>query len=115
MAGSPTWNFQDPASKDRLLGVLQAEIDAMFELTADPEHWNAPTACQGWEMRDMVGHLVDATESYLTGFEAARHGGAVPEAVGVAGMADASDRAARSFRPTPATNLWLDSATTPID
>jgi uncharacterized protein (TIGR03083 family) len=98
VAGDPTWNLQDPASKDRILRVLREEIDEMFVLVGDPAHWNAPTACGGWEVRDMVGHLVDATEGYLAGFDIARRGGAAGDAVGVAGMAKASDEAARAFR-----------------
>jgi len=105
MAGDPTWNFQHPASKRRLLGVLQREIDAMFDLVAEPTHWHTPTACAGWEVRDMVGHLLDATDSYLRGFEIARHGGSAPAPVGVAGMAHASDQAARKFRKVPRDEL----------
>ena len=105
MATDPTWDFQNPASKTRLLGVLGAEIDEMFKLAAEPAHWHTPTACPGWEIRDMVGHLIDATESYLTGFDIARHGGAAPEPVGVAGMAKASDQAARAFRSVPRDEL----------
>jgi uncharacterized protein (TIGR03083 family) len=77
----------------------------MFALVAEPARWLSPTACPGWEVRDMVGHLVDATESYLTGFEIARRGGAAPEPVGVAGMANASDEAARAFRTAPRDEL----------
>jgi uncharacterized protein (TIGR03083 family) len=106
MVGDPTWDFRDPASKGRLLGVLQREIDEMFELAAEPARWHAPTACPGWEVRDMVGHLVDATEGYLSGFDTARHG--LPEAeepVGAGGMAKASDEAARAFRHVPRDEL----------
>jgi uncharacterized protein (TIGR03083 family) len=101
MAYDPTWDFQDPASKARVLGVLRAEIDKMFELVAQPAHWQTPTACAGWEVRDMVGHLLDFTESYLTAFDIARRGDAAPQHVGVAGMAEASDQAARAFRSVP--------------
>ena len=107
MTGDPTWNFQDPASKDRLLGVLRREIDEMFELAVEPARWNAPTACPGWEVRDMVGHLVDATEGYLSAFDIARRGVAPPKPVGVAGMAKASDEAARAFRPVPRHELLM--------
>ncbi len=101
MATDPTWDFRDPAAKEHVLDVLAREIDEMFELAADPSRWNTPTACEGWELRDMIGHLVDATESYLSAFEIAR--GALPgrDAVGVAGMAKASDEAARAFRSVP--------------
>ena len=46
----------------------------------------------------MIGHLLDATDSYLTGFDIARNGGTAPQSVGVAGMALASDEAARAYR-----------------
>ena len=106
MTGDPTWDFQDPASKGRLLGVLQLEIDEMFELTAEPGCWHTPTACPGWEIRDMVGHLVAETEGYLSAFDSARRGvAAATEPVGVAGMAKASDEAARAFRHVPRDEL----------
>jgi uncharacterized protein (TIGR03083 family) len=103
--GDPTWDFQDPASKGRLLGALRTESDAMFDLAAEPSRWHTPTACEGWELRDMIGHLVDATESYLTAFDIARRGGAAPAPVGVVGMAEASDEAARAFRRVPRDEL----------
>ena len=104
--GDPTWDFMNPASKRRLLGVLEREIDEMFDLAADPGHWHAPTACPGWELRDMIGHLVTETEGYLSAFDTARGGVAAPkEPVGVAGMAKASDEAARAFRHVPQYDL----------
>jgi uncharacterized protein (TIGR03083 family) len=106
VTGDPTWDFWDPASKVRLLGVLRREIDALFEFAAEPARWHTPTACAGWELRDMVGHLVDATKSYLSGLDLARRGLAAAEVpVGVAGMAKASDEAARAFRPVPRDEL----------
>ena len=117
MADDPTWDFQNPASKSRVLGVLRRETDEMFELMADPTTWHTATACPGWEIRDMVGHLLDATQSYLTGFEIARNGGAAPESVGVAGMGRASDEAARAFRSVPRLDLLarLHDATAQLD
>jgi uncharacterized protein (TIGR03083 family) len=106
MAGDPTWDFRNPASKGRVLHVLQREVDEMFELSSQPARWDAPTACPGWELRDMVGHLVDATESYLSAFDCARRGvAAAEEPVGVAGMAKASDDATRAFRDVPRDEL----------
>jgi len=98
MTRDPTWDFLDPASKGRLLGVLQQEIDEMYDLAAEPARWHSPTACPGWELRDMIGHLVAETEGYLSAFDSARRGVAVEEPVGVAGMAKAADEAARAFR-----------------
>jgi uncharacterized protein (TIGR03083 family) len=105
MAADPTWNFLDAASKGRIIETLDRQVSAMFELAEDPLHWQVDTACEGWELRDMIGHLVDATEGYLTGFELARKGGDGPPPVGVAGMAKASDDAARAFRATPREEL----------
>jgi uncharacterized protein (TIGR03083 family) len=105
MNDDPSWDFQQPEGKERLLGVLRREIDDLYELAADPTRWNMPTACAGWELRDMIGHLLDATESYLLGFDLARNGGTPPEPVGVARMAKAFDEAARSFRSVPRAEL----------
>jgi uncharacterized protein (TIGR03083 family) len=105
MAGEPTWDFLNPASKGRLLGVLQLEIDEMFDLAADPTRWHSPTACAGWELRDMIGHLVAETEGYLSAFDSARRGVAAEEPIGVAGMAKASDGAARALRNVPRDDL----------
>jgi uncharacterized protein (TIGR03083 family) len=106
MTGDPTWDFLDPASKGRLLGVLEREIDEMFELAAEPTRWHAPTACTGWELRDMIGHLLAETEGYLSAFDVARRGvAAAKEPIGVAGMAKASDESARSFRHVPRDEL----------
>lgn len=99
MASSdPTLNFQDLASRDRVTGALRVEADHLFTLASDPGHWNDPTACTGWELRDLVGHLVDATDVFVSGFERARSGLESPSPAAASGMAQATDEAARSFR-----------------
>jgi uncharacterized protein (TIGR03083 family) len=98
MAGDPTLDFRNPASRPRMLAALRREADAMLALVSMPEHWRTPTACEGWEVRDMVGHIVDATESYLTGFEVARNGGQPPEPVGIQEMATITNAAALAYR-----------------
>ena len=45
--------------RDHLLGAIRAEMDETFALVSDPERWHAATACEGWEVRDVVGNLVD--------------------------------------------------------
>jgi uncharacterized protein (TIGR03083 family) len=102
---SSTWNFMDPASKDHLLDVVQTEIDAMFDLAGDADRWHAPTACEGWEVRDVIGHLVDTTEEYLRGWEAVRTGGAGPDPLGLAAMAENVDRGAKALRDLPQDEL----------
>ena len=46
----------------------------MFALAAAPGAWEAPTACPQWQVRDIIGHIIDVTESYFVGFDAARGG-----------------------------------------
>jgi uncharacterized protein (TIGR03083 family) len=95
------WNFFDPASKDTLLGVLDREIDETLALSEDPARWEAPTACEHWQVRDIIGHLVDTTEGYLPAFDIARNGGTARDAMGLRGMAKVVDDGARSFRKVP--------------
>lgn len=101
----PTWNFQDPASKHRVLSVLQDEMDAMFDLVSDPNRWEAPTACEAWEARDVVGHLVDTTEGYLPAFAGARDNASAPEPLGLRRMAELVDQGAKTFRKVPRDEL----------
>jgi uncharacterized protein (TIGR03083 family) len=98
MATATSWDFMDPANKDLVLRTLDAEMDHTFQLVDDPGIWEAPTACEGWEVRDVIGHLVDATEGYFPGFDAARDGGEMPEPFGLTGMAKRVDEHARAFR-----------------
>jgi uncharacterized protein (TIGR03083 family) len=105
MTNDPTWNFMDPASRPRLMGVLQDQIEATFDLVADPDRWEAPTACEEWEVRDVIGHLVDTTEGYLPAFEAARTGGTRPDPHGLATMAEIVDRGAKALRSVPREEL----------
>jgi len=70
----------------------------MFELASDPSVWEMPTLSTDWEVRDVVGHLIDVTESYFTGFDAARSGASVPEALGTKAMQTHLDAGARAHR-----------------
>jgi Mycothiol maleylpyruvate isomerase N-terminal domain len=86
--------------------VLQREIDDTSALVADPERWQAPTACERWEARDVIGHLVDTTEGYLPNFELTRSGtesSATPQ--GLAAMAELVDSGARALRKVPREEL----------
>jgi uncharacterized protein (TIGR03083 family) len=98
VSADPSFDFRNPASKARVLTAMRRQADAIDALASVPEHWNMSTACEGWEVRDMVGHLVDAIESYLDGFQVARGNARAPTVVGVADMARVTDAAARAFR-----------------
>src|ERR1700730_1033862 len=96
-----TWNFMDPASKKRVLDVLEGEMDAMFQLMDDPARWEAATACEKWQARDVVGHLVDTTEGYLPASAGARDNAAADEPLGLRDMAELVDQGARGLREVP--------------
>lgn len=92
------WNFFDPASKDNLVRVIEQQSDRMIELATEPEAWERPTACGHWEVRDVIGHLVDTTDSYLRAFAAAEQRAAVPPPLGLAVMSEVTDEGALEFR-----------------
>jgi uncharacterized protein (TIGR03083 family) len=92
------WNFTDYASKTNLLDAVRRESSAMFSLAADEATWTAPTGAGAWEVRDVFGHLIDTTETYFVGFDAARGLGEPPAAVPLREMAIHVDRGARMFR-----------------
>ena len=95
-----SWNFFDFASRDNVLGAVRDQSDQFLALAARPDAWEAPTAAGHWQVRDVVGHLVDTTEGYFAGFDTARSGGTAPEPLGVRGMNEHVDRGAVAFRGT---------------
>jgi len=92
------WNATGYEAKDNLLRVVQAEAESLFEMAGAEGAWERPTACPMWQVRDIVGHLIDVTESYFVGFDAARSGAAVAEPLGLRVMADRLDEGARGHR-----------------
>lgn len=92
------WDATDYAAKDNLLRVLAGEADALFEMAARGGAWTAPTACTQWQVRDIVGHLIDVTESYFAGFDAANTGSAAAEPLGVRAMRESLDAGAKEHR-----------------
>jgi uncharacterized protein (TIGR03083 family) len=98
------WNFMSFDSKRNLLNVVREEAESFFELASDPAAWEAPTG-HDWQVRDLVGHMVDVTESYFVGFDAASGRGTAADALGLADMARLLDEGARRFRTVPQTEL----------
>ena len=39
----------------------------MLALASEPGVWENPTASGHWQVRDIIGHLVDTTEGYFAG------------------------------------------------
>ena len=92
------WNAMTYAGKDTILRVVRDEAERMFALAERPGAWQAPTACESWQVRDVIGHVVDTTEGYFRAFETARSGAPAPEAYGLAGMHERAGEYAQSFR-----------------
>jgi uncharacterized protein (TIGR03083 family) len=92
------WNFLDPASRDTLLALVHRESEGMFSLVNGDAEWLLPTGAGHWQARDVVGHLVDTTETYFIGFDAAQSNGAPPPLVPLLNMAKHVDAGALQFR-----------------
>src|SRR5215813_2271153 len=92
------WDATSYEAKDNLLRVVRREADRLFTMAETPGAWEAPTACPQWQVRDIVGHLIDVTESYFVGFDAARGGPPAADALGVRVMQERLNEGARSHR-----------------
>ena len=93
-----TWNFMDPSSKETLLDLIRREADGMFALVATDEAWDGSTAAGAWTAANVVGHLIDVTEGYFVGFDAARAGASSGGCAGTKAMQDSLDEGARHLR-----------------
>src|SRR5207253_7092831 len=67
-------NSMDYSGKDTVLDVIRTERSKFFDIADDPENWNVQTRCTEWEVRDIVGHMIDVTEGYLSRWDMARKG-----------------------------------------
>jgi uncharacterized protein (TIGR03083 family) len=105
MVATQEWNAMDPAAKDNVLRIVKQEAKGFFDLIEVPEHWEAPTASGWWQVRDIVGHLVDTSEGYLERFEAARAGNDPGALAALTEMADTAGGRAGSFRETAREDL----------
>jgi uncharacterized protein (TIGR03083 family) len=92
------WDITSYKIKDKLLAALWTEAEALVAIAGQPAHWQAPTACAGWELRDVVGHLIDTTEGYAGAFDEARGKRPAGMPLGLADMSRINDERARAFR-----------------
>ena len=94
---SDEWNAMTYAGKPTILRVVRDEANRMFALAERPGAWDAPTACESWKVKDVIGHLVDTTEGYFRAFDLARSGVEAPAAYGLAGMHQRAGETAQAF------------------
>jgi uncharacterized protein (TIGR03083 family) len=93
-------NSMDYSGKDTVLDVIRKESGDFFALVDDPKNWNVQTRCTEWEVRDLVGHMIDVTEGYLMRWEKARKKEPV-DSVGLLVMATDLNSHAQAFRSLP--------------
>jgi uncharacterized protein (TIGR03083 family) len=96
-----SWNAMTYEGKDTVLRVVREQAESFFTLAGEPATWTSRTACPEWEVRDIVGHIVDTTETYFPAFDAARSQSAVEPAYGLVGMAKRAEEQGKSFRDFP--------------
>src|SRR5207247_8107814 len=93
-------NSMDYSGKDTVLDVIRQESADFFNLVEDPNNWNVQTRCTEWEVRDLVGHMIDVTEGYLNRWDKARKGESA-DVTPLTAMADSLNKGAQSFRKYP--------------
>ena len=86
------WNAMTYQGKDTILRVVRREADEMFALAEAPGAWEAPTACESWKVKDVIGHIVDTTEGYFKAFDTARAGAEAPAPHGLVVMHELAGR-----------------------
>ncbi len=93
-------NSMDYSGKDTVLDVIRRESTDFFTIVDEPQNWDVQTRCTEWEVRDMVGHMIDVTEGYLSRWDSARSNES-RDTAGLLVMADSLNRNAQSYRSLP--------------
>src|SRR5262245_7587833 len=91
-------NAFEPNSKDTVLDVVRTERSKFYNVIDNPANWNVQTRCTEWEVRDMVSHMIDVTEGYLTAWDRARKGEPPVDAVGTGVMGESLNKKAMALR-----------------
>ena len=86
------------SSKDVVLDVVRTERNRFFDVVNNPDNWLVDTRCEGWQVRDLVGHMIDVTEGYLGRWDLASAGKAAPDGLGWVVMASTLNAGALAFR-----------------
>lgn len=86
------------SSKDEVLDVVSTERDRFYDVIDNPDNWYVDTRCEGWQVRDLVGHMIDVTEAYLDRWDVARRGEEAPPPLGWLVMASELNKGALAHR-----------------
>jgi uncharacterized protein (TIGR03083 family) len=96
----PPVNSMDYSGKDTVLDVVRTDAAEFFKIVDDPQNWHVQTRCTEWEVRDMVGHMLDVTEGYLSRWESARKN-EPRDTVPLTNMSHDLNEHAQAFRSLP--------------
>ena len=91
-------NPMDYSSKDTVLDVVRTERSRFYDVIDNPDNWNVDTRCEGWQVRDLVGHMIDVSEGYLNRWELAERGEEAPAPLGWPVMAETLNEGALAKR-----------------
>jgi uncharacterized protein (TIGR03083 family) len=86
--------------KETVLKVMRRDRANFTRLVEDPKNWNVMTRCEGWETRDLVGHMIDVMEGYFKNWDAAV-AGKEGSALGLTVMGETLNDHALDFRKLP--------------
>ncbi|HYX50463.1 MAG TPA: maleylpyruvate isomerase N-terminal domain-containing protein, partial [Ktedonobacteraceae bacterium] len=85
------------SGRDTVLDVARTERAKFYDIIDDPNNWYVQTRCSEWEVRDIVGHMIDVTEGYLTAWDMVRKG-ETGNPLGLVVMSDRLNEHALAFR-----------------
>src|ERR1700674_924954 len=84
--------------KSVVMDVMRRDRAKFTRLVEDPKNWNVMTRCTGWEVRDLVGHMIDGMEGCFTTWDPARKGGSPTTPLGMPAMGETLNAHALDFR-----------------
>jgi uncharacterized protein (TIGR03083 family) len=91
-------NPMSAEGKETVMSVMRRDRANFIRLVEDPKNWNVQTRCTGWEVRDLVGHMIDVMEGYFKNWDAARQGGQPTTPLGMPAMGETLNDHALDFR-----------------
>src|ERR1022692_4316091 len=109
------WDATSYEGKGTILRVVREEAARMFALAEQPAAWDSPTACENWQVKDIIGLLVDTTEAYFRAFGIARKGADAPDAFGLIAMHERAGQSAQSFQHVSQQELMTDRKSTRLN
>jgi hypothetical protein len=93
-------NSMDYSGKDTVLDVIRTERANFFIIVDDPKNWYVQTRATEWQVRDMVGHMIDVTEGYQSRWDMARKNEPA-DTVGLQVMSESLNEHAQALRNLP--------------